>query len=416
MGLASRFRTDCRGRKFPSVTQAKQSEKKGKAMITKRLLFAALLIASAVGRFAGELRADEVTIEWTGFVYSSDVSGIAPGDKISGSFTYDDNAPVAYGNATSKVYDTQHISSFSVNGISGSRNDGQIRVADYADPQHDQFSSQNTSQGAYVGDKLGGYEVYQIFVRFNGVGALSGLDLPSADNPLDPADWKGNGFSRLDLTNAYNQGPHIEFVVGSFTFTTASVDSDEDGLTDAEEALYGTDPADADTDDDGLLDGTEVVMADGTGLPDPLDPDSDDDGLLDGEEVMLGTDPANPDTDGDGVEDSRDPTPTDPGVSSGFIEEALRELAFDLDSLSVEYFSGKNDNAAAGRRNSMSNRAGAAANAVNSGDVDNAIDQLLSLLDKVDGEKSPPDWMFESVEKEMVAGETELLIELLLMM
>ncbi|MCB0345840.1 MAG: fibronectin type III domain-containing protein [Bdellovibrionales bacterium] len=43
-------------------------------------------------------------------------------------------------------------------------------------------------------------------------------------------------------------------------------DSDGDGLTDSEEAAYGTDPNDPDTDDDGVSDGQEV--ADGT---DPLD-------------------------------------------------------------------------------------------------------------------------------------------------
>ena len=40
--------------------------------------------------------------------------------------------------------------------------------------------------------------------------------------------------------------------------TDTSIDSDSDGLTDAEEIQYGTDPADADSDDDGYSDGTEV--------------------------------------------------------------------------------------------------------------------------------------------------------------
>lgn len=196
----------------------------------------------------------------------------------------------------------------------------------------------------------------------------------------------------------------------------ADSDSDDDGLNDSEEILLGTDPNDPDTDDDGLLDGTEVVMAEGTGSPDPLDPDSDDDGLLDGDEVLYGTDPSNPDTDGDGVFDGEDPLPTTPGVTSGFVEEELRQLAADIDSLGVEYFTGKNDNAAAGRRNSMSNKANAAANAVNAGDLESAIDQLVSLLEKVDANDSPPDWMYESVEKEILAEDISLLIELLMLM
>lgn len=40
---------------------------------------------------------------------------------------------------------------------------------------------------------------------------------------------------------------------------TSEVDSDNDGLTDAEEELYGTDPTNPDTDNDGYSDGEEVL-------------------------------------------------------------------------------------------------------------------------------------------------------------
>ncbi|WP_208588454.1 adhesive domain-containing protein, partial [Gracilibacillus suaedae] len=84
------------------------------------------------------------------------------------------------------------------------------------------------------------------------------------------------------------------------------VDSDEDGLTDEEEADLGTDPENPDTDGDGINDGDEVDN--GTDPLDPNDPptdpvDSDEDGLTDEEEADLGTDPENPDTDGDGIND-----------------------------------------------------------------------------------------------------------------
>ncbi|MEM9557540.1 MAG: carboxypeptidase regulatory-like domain-containing protein [Acidobacteriota bacterium] len=86
------------------------------------------------------------------------------------------------------------------------------------------------------------------------------------------------------------------------------LDTDLDGLSDAEESLLGTDPLDPDTDGDGLLDGDEVDA----GL-DPLDPadgtiDSDGDGLSDGAEIILGTDPLVPDTDGDGLTDGDEVT------------------------------------------------------------------------------------------------------------
>lgn len=70
-----------------------------------------------------------------------------------------------------------------------------------------------------------------------------------------------------------------------------SGDADNDGLSDADEFLAGTDPLDSDTDQDGVPDGWERRH----GL-DPADPsdaaaDADGDGMPNGEEFALGTDP-----------------------------------------------------------------------------------------------------------------------------
>jgi hypothetical protein len=79
------------------------------------------------------------------------------------------------------------------------------------------------------------------------------------------------------------------------------VDGDGDGLTDDDElGVYGTDPAKADSDGDGLADaeelgvwGSEWLMdGDGDGLMNLVDPDSDNDGFSDGDEVISGTNPA----------------------------------------------------------------------------------------------------------------------------
>jgi hypothetical protein len=75
-----------------------------------------------------------------------------------------------------------------------------------------------------------------------------------------------------------------------------SLDHDDDGLTNAEEASAGTDRFNPDSDDDGLSDGQEVAL--GTN---PLAADSDNDGVLDGADAF----PTVPlggltDTDGDG--------------------------------------------------------------------------------------------------------------------
>lgn len=78
-------------------------------------------------------------------------------------------------------------------------------------------------------------------------------------------------------------------------------DTDGDGLSDEEEAAYGSDPLNQDYDADGLLDGVEVNEY-GT---DPLNNDSDGDGLLDGAEALeAGTNPASTDSDGDGLGDT----------------------------------------------------------------------------------------------------------------
>ncbi|MBX7099338.1 MAG: OmpA family protein [Myxococcaceae bacterium] len=85
------------------------------------------------------------------------------------------------------------------------------------------------------------------------------------------------------------------------------VDTDGDGLSDADEAnKYGTDPTNPDTDGDGLSDGLEVHTAtnpikrdtDGDGLEDQVE-DANQNGSLDKGE----TDPRQYDTDKDGIKD-----------------------------------------------------------------------------------------------------------------
>jgi len=101
---------------------------------------------------------------------------------------------------------------------------------------------------------------------------------------------------------------------------TADVDTDGDGLSDAEEQRLGTDPLEVDTDGDGFSDGVEVALRKQGASFDPLgggadgggDPgcpaslrglDSDQDGLLDCDEQLLGSDAHAVDTDGDGIPD-----------------------------------------------------------------------------------------------------------------
>jgi hypothetical protein len=106
------------------------------------------------------------------------------------------------------------------------------------------------------------------------------------------------------------------------------VDTDGNGIADGFE-----DPSNPDDDGDGIADSVEnagapgicsPVDSDGDGVFDFADIDSDNDGLTDAEEAALGTDPRNRDSDGDGVTDlaevrgsgtdPRDPTSTIPAT------------------------------------------------------------------------------------------------------
>ncbi|MGC9324279.1 MAG: VWA domain-containing protein [Desulfomonilia bacterium] len=92
-------------------------------------------------------------------------------------------------------------------------------------------------------------------------------------------------------------------------------DSDGDGLTDDEERFYGTDPTMSDTDLDGMSDFFEIKVSSPGHSLDPLDPtdsicdqvtvgvDSDNDGLTDCEEYIKGTNRLVPDSDQDGIPD-----------------------------------------------------------------------------------------------------------------
>jgi hypothetical protein len=105
----------------------------------------------------------------------------------------------------------------------------------------------------------------------------------------------------------YSVKPGIELVY---------VDSDGDGLLDEEELIHETDPVVPDTDNDGLSDFFEISVSSPGHELDPLTPDSpcdtwvdgewpdsDDDGLTDCEEYVKGTNRHLVDTDNDGIPD-----------------------------------------------------------------------------------------------------------------
>lgn len=184
----------------------------------------------------------------------------------------------------------------------------------------------------YVSDDSGGtYDPLTNTVTWD-LGTLSPDDLGAITVELE-ADGSGTYTLDAELSYRVEATSFSEDWSGDVDVT---LDHDDDGLSDEDETeVYGTDPYDADTDDGGAGDGVEVIV-DGT---DPLDgeddseesTDTDGDALTDAEEVVFGTDPADPDTDGDGLGDGSevdlgtDPLDTDSddgGVSDGDEVEA----------------------------------------------------------------------------------------------
>ena len=108
-----------------------------------------------------------------------------------------------------------------------------------------------------------------------------------ASSPITLTGMQNEETYSCEITAFAGDDPSETVAMGQVTPTVnAPVDSDDDGLTDAEEAELGTDPDNADSDGDTLSDGTEVDL--GTN---PLATDTDEDGYTDSEEVDEGTSP-----------------------------------------------------------------------------------------------------------------------------
>ncbi len=188
----------------------------------------------------------------------------------------------------------------------------------------------------WVWGEEGGLPFGTYFLQPGGIAVPEGYELSEVRGSIGGS---GNGWTFVvDETN-----PEAILAVIYTPVAPADVDSDEDGLGDAQEAELGTDPANPDTDEDGLLDGAEVTAGtdptlydtDGDGFgdnaevangSDPNDPasvppgeptvDTDGDLLTDAQEAELGTNPELADSDGDGLSDFAE-VGFEPGSATG---------------------------------------------------------------------------------------------------
>ncbi len=136
----------------------------------------------------------------------------------------------------------------------------------------------DVSAGNFIPDADPTTTTSQLVADTDNGGASDFAEDPDQNGRIDPGERNPNYF---------------------FDDDPAPADSDEDGVTDAEEDRVGSDPDDADTDDDGVLDGAEHNWnfdTDGDGLINVFDPDSDNDGLADGTERGVSAQARHPDT------------------------------------------------------------------------------------------------------------------------
>lgn len=182
--------------------------------------------------------------------------------------------------------------------------------------------------GAWVGYSLPGFNTHDVAVRVNGVlihtraaitwnhtivvtvpasavNAVAGANVlqiertGGTDGGYIQFDWLGMEVDENGLADADGDGMARWFEdtygLSDANPSDAALDADGDGLSNLQEFAKGTNPTSPDTDQDGLTDAQEVAT-------DPLNPDSDGDGLADGAET--GSSPSSADSDGDGYPDN----------------------------------------------------------------------------------------------------------------
>jgi hypothetical protein len=130
---------------------------------------------------------------------------------------------------------------------------------------------------------------------------------------------------------------------------------------------------------------TAIFMLDhdNDGVPDVDDPDDDNDGLTDEEEAVMGTDPFNPDTDGDAVGDSSDRCPLEDSNGFDADEDGCIDSADDLPLLIESDLGITKPGLASG----LLAKANAVQDKIDRGKIRPACNQLDAMINQVNGQR-----------------------------
>ena len=107
-----------------------------------------------------------------------------------------------------------------------------------------------------------------------------------------------------------------------------------------------------------------------------------------------------------------DPNPLVPRSSIDALADAVRASATGVLDIPESSFAGPNENAQRGRRNALANQLQSAANAIEAGNLEDALAILEHVLDRLDGNPAPPDVMEDGPAKDALREEVEGLLAL----
>ena len=224
---------------------------------------------------------------------AGDVNADGYDDVIVGSVK--GNAHVFSGKDGSELYyyappNSYVDSGLNVSGIGDVNNDG---YDDVVVGTGDENTLLQNSGAVHVFSGKDGIELYTFDGKYSGShfgSSVSGAVNSDGTSSIVVGSWGGDGKGSVTVIATM-----VDLDSDGLT-DEIDDDDDNDGLTDVQEAVLGTNDKSTDSDSDGLNDALEV----NTYGTDPNNDDSDSDGILDGDELA---DLVKVDTDGDGVSD-----------------------------------------------------------------------------------------------------------------